>query len=215
MPGSTLVCFALRDEAKFFSAANGAPPLVEVLLTGVGEKNAARSLEAALAQRRPGLVLTCGFAGGLQPGLGIGSVVFCADHAPHLRGRLVDLGAVPARFHCALRIATSATEKATLWTETGADAVEMESGVIGRICLDRQIPCATVRVISDTAEQDLPLDFNALLTETLELDYVKLARTIARAPQKIPSLIQLQRQTRHAARQLAQTLSQLLRLQGA
>ena len=55
----------------------------------------------------------------------------------------------------------------------------MESEVLRRICQERGIPCATVRAISDAASEDLPLDFNQLMKETDQLDFVKLLGSLA------------------------------------
>ena len=53
--------------------------------------------------------------------------------------------------------------------ETGADAVEMESEVIRAMSVGKRAssasPCAS---ISDAAHEDLPLDFNALMTPETE-----------------------------------------------
>ena len=119
-------------------------------------------------------------------------------------------GAKPARFYCSDRIATTAVEKSKLRAETAADAVEMESAAVHAICRERGIPCATVRVISDAAGEDLPLDFNQLARPDMSLDYLKLAGAIAKAPGKIGALMNLQRKTRAAGENLAQVLAKLL-----
>jgi len=84
--------------------------------------------------------------------------------------------------------------------------VEMESAAIEAVCAERGIPCATVRVISDTAKEDLPLDFNALSKPDQSLDFGKLFLTIVKSPGKIGALMALQKKTRFAAEQLAEVL---------
>src|SRR5262249_31154940 len=113
-------------------------------------------------------------------------------------------------FHCAERVATTAAEKQNLRTATGADAVEMESEVIRILCRKQEIPSATIRVISDALQEDLPLDFNALMTAQQKLCYSKLAWALAKSPGKIRGLLHLHRQTDRAARSLAQVLGQIL-----
>jgi hypothetical protein len=64
-------------------------------------------------------------------------------------------------------------------------------------------------VISDKAGEDLPLDFNALAKPDMNLDYGKLAWTIAKSPGKIGALLKLQKQTRFVAEKLAAVLSKI------
>jgi len=123
---------------------------------------------------------------------------------------LVAAGAKPVKFFCADRIATTVAEKQKLRAETGADAVEMESAAIDAVCRERGIPCTTLRVISDPANEDLPLDFNALAKPDQSTDFGKLAWAIVRSPGKIGALIRLQKKTKFAARQLAAVLTQIL-----
>jgi len=246
----TLVCFALKEEAAPFRSGLRRGHPVSILITGIGRKNAEKSLREFLNSRRsrgdetqikniletphvvsyePDLVLTCGFAGGLNPDLKLGDVVFefsssssRGDEAQIKTGekleptdvgcyeKLLAAGAKPAKIFCADRIATTMAEKKKLREETGADAVEMESGVIHAVCAGQGIPCATVRVISDTAGEDLPLDFNALSKPDKNLDFGKLFLAIARSPGKIGALMELRRKTRFAAEQLSTVLAKLI-----
>ena len=123
---------------------------------------------------------------------------------------MVAAGAKPAKIFCADRIATTVADKKKLRAETGADVVEMESAVIHAVCRERGIPCATVRVISDTASEDLPLDFNTLAKPDKSLDFGKLFLTIAKSPGKIGALIKLQKKTSFAAKRLADVLIEIL-----
>ena len=101
-----LACFALKEEAapfrKMAAGTAAAAPAASILITGIGRRNAeksvreflaghsggasvpaSRSQDAPASQARlvsslapPILVLTCGFAGGLNPDLKPGDVVF-------------------------------------------------------------------------------------------------------------------------------------------
>jgi adenosylhomocysteine nucleosidase len=234
---SILICFALKEEAapfrKIVAKMATAQADISILLTGIGRQNAEKSLREFLSggasvpasrslndQARlvssltpPELVLTCGFAGGLNPDLKLGEAVFeltgLAANDQKLVANLAAVGAKPAKFFCADRIATTIAEKKKLRAETGADAVEMESAAIHTVCREHGIPCATIRAISDTANEDLPLDFNALSKPDKNLDYGKLFLAIARSPGKIGALMQLQKKTKFAAEKIAEVLAKI------
>ena len=204
-----LVCFALKEESAAFTRLVSGHTEVSLLLTGIGRRNAERTFRNLLNRLSPQRVFTCGFAGGLNPELKLGDVIFETADA-ELRDQLLFAGAKPGKFFCVTRIATTAAEKAELRRTTGADAVEMESAAIHAVCRERGIPCATVRVISDTAHEDLPLDFNAMANADQSLNYFKLTLTIAKSPGKIPALMRLNKQTKFAAERLAEILGEVI-----
>jgi adenosylhomocysteine nucleosidase len=226
---AVLVCFALKEEASAFRKIAAGRSGVFIHIVGIGRRNAEKSIRDFLAAGSPrvDLVLTCGFAGGLDSNLKVGDVLFeipeqkstlseskpqvsSGSVAPSLEPKLLTAGARPAKFFCADRVAVTVAEKDKLRAETGADAVEMESAAIHDVCRERGIPSVTVRAISDTADEDLPLDFNALSKPDKNLDYGKLAWAIARSPGKIGALLQLQKKTNQAAHQLAAVLEKLI-----
>lgn len=212
-PVNLLVCFAAKVEAMFFlpPRPEAGTDLCQVWITEMGRHNAAESIRSAISSVQPERVITSGFAGGLNPALKFGTVVFDEDFDAGFGKELERLGAVPAKFHCHRRVAITTTERLELWRTTGADAVEMESSVIRTICREQKIPSATIRVISDDSSQDLPLDFNALMTSDDRIDYFRLIRALISRPSRIPRLLAFQQQTVTAARRLGTLLEDLLR----
>ena len=206
-----LVCFAVKEEAPAFRKLAGPKSGVATLVTGMGRRNAEAAVRRFLASQSVELVLTCGFAGGLHPDLAPGAVVFETTDV-ELAARLAQADAKPAKIFCADRVAVTVADKQELRKSTGADAVEMESAAIQIVCRELKIPCATVRVISDAAGEDLPLDFNQLYRPDMSLDTGKLAWTIAKAPWKIPNLMRLQKRCQFAAEKLAGVLARTLEL---
>jgi nucleoside phosphorylase len=205
-----LVCFAVKEEAAPFQKAVGAVMGIRCLITGMGRENAEASVREAFNREKPELVLTCGFAGGLRPGMQSGAVLYqTKDDA--LRPALEAAGARAGHFLFSSNVASTANEKRALWEKSKADAVEMESNVICAVCGEHAVLSATVRVVLDTAEEDLPLDFNRLMTADQKMSYGKLAMALACSPGKIGPLLRLQKQSTAAAEKLASVLTALLK----
>lgn len=199
-----LYCFALKHEARFVSKPAG-----EILITGMGARNTEQTLLSTLSRLRPQCVFSCGFAGGLNPALTGGTVVFSTPENGWGFERLRAAGAQPAKFHSSDRVAVTVEEKRRLRQATGADALDMESETIARLCFERGIPSVILRVISDSALEDLPLDFNRLMTADQRLNYGKLCLSLMSSPGKLGALLRLNRQTRAAAKALGAVLGRL------
>lgn len=221
-----LIFFAVPEEASPFLksarrrgiSARPLPPLLpdtrrwsvgfhEVHVSGMGPRRAASAAQAALKASPPQWLITAGFAGGLNPAWRIGDVLREVDPGFPLNLSSIAPPSTLASFHCASHVAVTVSQKADLYRSTRCDAVEMESGVIRQLCRDASVPSATIRVISDTASQDLPLDFNALMTPDQRMDFRRLAWQLLRSPGRIPPLLHFQKQLGIASSQLAANLA--------
>jgi nucleoside phosphorylase len=71
-----LVCFALEGEAAPFRKIAAGKSGISILITGIGRRNAGNAVQSLLSINTPAQTLTCGFAGGLNPQLKLGGVIF-------------------------------------------------------------------------------------------------------------------------------------------
>ena len=191
-----LVCFAVKEEARYFRADEG----VEVIITGMGRKNAAKAIKNY--KGNPRLVISAGFAGGLNPQLPAESVVFSSlQTAPGLERRHIKT---------IDRVCITRAEKARLYAETGADAVDMESEALGAECAAGGIPFCVLKVISDSATEDMPLDFNEFITPNMKMNMPKLIGHVLLHPGKIPELIKFQKRVACSGKVLAEALKRFI-----
>jgi adenosylhomocysteine nucleosidase len=212
MSAAYLVCFAVKEEAKPCRHLLSGRSDIEIVLTGMGMQQAGASVRHALMHHSPQIVFSCGFAGALRQDLQPGTVIFDrATTGLSWVPQLESLGARPALFASIDRVVTTAKEKAALRATSGCDAVEMESEAIREACAARGLECVTLRVISDAADDDLPLDFNLITGPDGRLNSTRLTGAILRAPWKIPALLRLGRNSALAARGLAHVLSAILK----
>ncbi len=184
-PGAAFSRETVRKNHRWVLIANGPGP---------------RLVERALG-RKPEVdgVLSVGFCGALDPALRIGDIVISGE-VPKALGRCVqgDVASVD-------RVAVTAREKRDLRAATGAAVVEMESAAVAQKAREWNLPFGCVRVVSDAAGEDLPLDFNRYRDADGRFEKTRIAlAALARPFTVLPSLIRLDRQCRQASERLGE-----------
>jgi len=196
---------------------------VTVALTGVGVRQAA--LTAPQIMRGEFDVFDCcissGLAGGLQSKYGIAEVLAArsvfseavpADGTSRLiqcSGALVSFAAdsgakAVEQFYSADHVISTAREKQALSAK--ADAVEMESFEILRAAQSAGVPAVAVRAISDTLDEDLPIDMAEILTDEGQVSIPRVLGQVAVKPRSLPGLLRLGKNSRVAAQSLSRFL---------
>jgi len=126
-----------------------------VVCGGIGAEAARRATEAVLQLYRPALVVSAGFAGGLQAGMKVGQVlsprlVIDASDGSRIdtgvgEGALVSFGAV-----------AGAAQKAMLAKAYGAQAVDMEAAAVARGAEAHGVRFMACKAISDARDSPMP-----------------------------------------------------------
>lgn len=180
-------------------------PLADAMLTvsGMGW-DAALSGARALVRSGATALASVGTAGALAPGLKSGTIM--------LPEEVLEPGGTPLPTHahwwealaCVLprgqvyagRLLTTRQpiglrlDKAIAWRETAALAVDMESVAIAEVAAEARLPFIAVRVIVDTAAEDLPGSVLAASTGG-RVSIGRLLAGLARAPWEIGALVRL------------------------
>lgn len=183
-------------------------------VAGVGEEPASRAALLLVDGHRPGLLVSAGFAGGLDPALPRGAVVRPARVIHAGSAAAVELAAgQQGVVACTTdRIVRSAGEKQDLRDRTAADVVDMETFAVAQVAADRMLPCAAVRVVSDTALEDLPREVAGLARPQSTLRRLGAAiGAVGRRPGAVIDLWNLWERAVIDGRTLAAALEQLCR----
>lgn len=156
--------------------------------------------QQALADKKDveGIVST-GFCGALDPRLQIGDIVVSSGG---VQSRLrFTQGDVLTVDHVAVR----AAEKRALRQQTGASAVEMEAAAVEAKAREWGVEYRCVKVVSDIAEEDMPLDFNRYRDAAGRFSRNRIAlAAMARPFSVMPALMRLDRNCRIAAEKLGE-----------
>jgi adenosylhomocysteine nucleosidase len=208
------VTFALPSESKdFLQLLGDRSREVAVLHTGVGAKICRSRLGPFLDQRPFDLLISSGFAGGVDPSLGVGDLLLAENFSnPQLlaQARAILVGRV-ARLVTADRVAESEMERQHLAREHDAAAVDMETEWIACACAERKLPMLSLRAISDTAAAPFPAPPEVLFDlERQGTEMLKFTAHLLKHPSAVVRLIRFARQIATARANLGAALYELI-----
>lgn len=220
----TFVPFEVGDQTIYCSQIGDAE--VAVLLTGIGPDRAGAAvmsimMELGSAHRGFDILISSGLAGGLHPDCSSGQIlaarcVQSGNVRADLQGDRIscdnvlvrlasDCGAeIVERFYTSNSLVVRAEEKRRLGGF--ADAVEMESFDVLLEAGAWGARGAAIRAVSDTTHEDLPLDFNKVVTPHGTLSSWRILRELAQSPRRLPALVRFGLKSQRAATALAHFL---------
>lgn len=206
-----LITFAVPQEsrgvfARLRDGKLGGQP-VTVVHTGMGRAAAAKALKQAIDHFRPDWVLCSGFAGGLDPEIRTGTLIAASNFSsPHLLDDLPPEIASTTFCSHSHALDTPAAKRAHR-EQTGAAVVDMESSVLSAECLDAATPVLTLRIVSDSADEALPLPSGVAYDFTRQrIRHAAIAWYLATHPWQIPALVRFVRQLPTLQERLAAAL---------
>lgn len=180
-----------------------ARPLGLVAIGGGLPAGAEQAAEALVADGAQGLI-SFGLAGGLDPTLRPGDIVFPAT----VRAAGVDyptsnlIGPRAGLLLAGTAIVATRAAKQALFQATSAIAIDLESGAVAQVAQRHNLPFAVLRAICDPAERDLPPAALSALDQNGAIGLWRVLASIAANPAQIPNLITLARDAANARRAL-------------
>lgn len=161
-------------------------------------------------------LISLGLAGALDPALRPGDVIVpeAVLAGGHLfRGDPVlgaELGGMtPHRILGAASVVADVLCKQRLRDETGAAAVDLESGAVATLATERGLPFAALRVICDPAERALPSAALVALNRCGGIGIFRVLGSILAHPAQLPALLALTRDAAVARRALARHIASI------
>jgi adenosylhomocysteine nucleosidase len=179
--------------------------------SGVGIEN---SLSAArlLVTEGVGALASMGVAGGLYPGMKAGDLIIaevvleegngkdiweadstCAERAHSAlkaSGMPVHRGTVITTHRAVL----TAKKKKSLYTQSGALAVDMESASLARAAREANLPFFVLRAVCDAAERSMSKDLSDCLDERGQVRLSFLLRKLLRRPSMVSELLRMRKE---------------------
>jgi adenosylhomocysteine nucleosidase len=192
---------------------------VRVLLTGIGWECARRATHTAMTDMFDACI-SSGLAGGLKASYGASDVLLFREvgevggernikSSPWLLEESAKGGAlIAAKLLTSKKLVVTADEKSRMGLF--GDAVDMESFRVMAGAQGRGIPAVALRAISDTAGEDLPMDFTKYVSNDGQVRLASVIGRVVSSPRLIPAMIRFGARTRGVAEKLNEYLDSLI-----
>jgi len=191
---------------------NGKPILL--VANGPGPNLAGRAVDVAKEHEELEGLVSTGFCGALDPALHLSDIFVATEVLIPGRESILARPAVskPAasqpggsvrsgRLLSIDRVVSTAQQKAES-RKTGADAVEMEAAAVADRAQKWNIPFYAIRVVTDSASESFPLDFNLMRDPEGRFSRAKIVTAALSRPAVFPKLLGLNRTCKFAAQAL-------------
>jgi len=177
-----------------------------VVAGGVGAEAARRAAEAVIALYRPGLLISAGFAGALDPALGVGDTLTADRVIDAKDGSRMDSGQGSGILITFDSVA-DVEQKARFRTAFGAHAIDMEAAAVGKAAQAHGIRFLACKVISDSSSTSLP-PLTRFIGPDGRFHTLKFVTHIAVRPWKWAAVQRLAKDSLKAARALGVVLEE-------
>jgi nucleoside phosphorylase len=200
---------------------------ITALITGMGGQSAARAMDLMMRMADQNqhfdVCISSGLAGALcdtfKPGDVVAPKTLISErrHAdltsdqlvvdPELHKMALANGAMASDcLYSTDQVLVKASQKKAC--SSRAQSVDMESFEVVKEAYAWGARGVVVRAISDSASEDLPINFNLTMSATNQVSTAKVLLELAKNPFALPSLIRFGRQSQQAAERLASFLDQ-------
>ena len=204
---------AVRTEAAYACRVSIAGREWLLVADGPGPGRAAAAARVAIGQGRPAAIVSTGYCGALDPDLEVGDIfeadTVIGEGGERWSARLAagDGEATEAGWLLSNdRVVVSAEEKQSLHRSLGARAVEMEASAVAMSAAEAGIPFYCIRVISDSAHDTLPIDFNLYRSPSGRFRQGRILGAALARPSSFRGLIKLSADSKRASRILGDYL---------
>ena len=177
----------------------------------------ARRLTQELVAKGATRLLSFGIAGGLEPGLPIGTMII-GTHVQSVAGKwMCDsawLDQLTRKLPEARRggiwgseaLVPTAREKRSLYEQSRCLMVDMESQCVAEVAAAAGISMAVVRTVCDASDMDVPPMVMDAISDDGNVDIAKALWSLIRQPKQIPSLVHVGHGTGKALKTLETAL---------